>query len=98
MAEIKQFPGITDTTLPAGSQPDAGVVQFCEDLLARAKSGRVQGVAAATVHNDGSTGDGWHMSEMGPGCAHTLMAAIVYLQNRCATSANASDTREEPVG
>ena len=63
----------------AGPEPDQLVVELLEDLLARAKTGEVQGLAAAYIVFGGTTASSWEASG---GSTHTLGFAISTLQHR----------------
>lgn len=43
-----------DEVIPPG-EPRLTVIEMCEDLLERAKSGELMGLATARLHSDGST-------------------------------------------
>ena len=89
--EIRPFPGVTDVGRTAEAQPQADVIEFLTDLLARAERGEVQGVAVATVHPGHNTADGWRLGATSTATMHDLMASVTYLHNRMADSANKRD-------
>ncbi len=91
---IKPFPGIADSKKAPDEQPDATIVAFCEDLVTRAKEGRIRAIAVAMVQPGRVTADGWQRGEYGADCAHELMAAITYLQLRYGCQINAAKDHE----
>lgn len=40
-------------------EPNQSLVEQCEDLLKDAKSGKIQGIIGAVIHNDSSTSEYW---------------------------------------
>lgn len=62
---------------PGEANPD--MVAVIEDLLDRAKSGELRGLAYATFASGDITGTGWEGSD---GSRHPLSSAIAMLQHR----------------
>jgi hypothetical protein len=93
-ADIKAFPGIADPTAEYDEQPDPLIIEFCEDLVSRAKAGQIRGIAVAMVKPGRLTADGWCRSEQGGDCCHELTAAITYLQLRYANQVNMTAERD----
>ena len=62
---------------PGEANPD--MVAVVEDLLDRAKSGELRGLAYATFASGDITGTGWEGSD---GSRHPLSSAIAMLQHR----------------
>ncbi len=91
---VHRFPGVADSSLPAGVQPDPDVIAFCEDLLDRARAGAIQAIAVTLVKPGGYVADGWQRGA-GP-WHHQLMAGITYLQNRFASQVNERDEYDAP--
>ena len=94
-SNVKAFPGVADLTKTPDEQPDIKIIAFCEDLVTRAKAGRIRAIAVAMVQPGRKTADGWRRGEHGADCAHELMAAITYLQLRYGSQSNANDARDE---
>jgi hypothetical protein len=92
--EIKAFPGTADYAKLSDEQPDPAIIEFCEDLVARAKSGQIRAIAVAMVKPGRLTADGWRRSDYGPEIAHELMASITYLQLRYGSQINATSERD----
>lgn len=91
-AEIKRFPGISDSDKAIDAQVDPEIVAFCEDLVVRAKQGDIQAIAVALVKPGRCTADGWQRTKENNG--HDLMASISYLQQRFAAQQNDRSTGE----
>jgi hypothetical protein len=91
---VKTFPGVSDSSKMPDEQPDEAIIEFCEDLVTRAKSGSIRAIAVAMVKNGRLTADGWRRSDHGADCCHELMAAITYLQLRYGNQINATADRE----
>lgn len=87
--KVKLFPGTSDHAVALDQQPQADVIAFIEDLLARAKRGEIQAIAIAVVDPGKHTGDGWRCAVSAS--MHDLMASVTYLQNRMAARTNARD-------
>lgn len=82
-AEIVALPG-ADVPVDARTAPCQEVVEALEDLLKKAKEGRVRAIAVAVVENCELTGEGWYPSEHS--FSHQMMASISDLQFRYARS------------
>jgi hypothetical protein len=93
-SDVRAFPGVSDSAKASDEQPDALIVAFCEDLVARAKAGSIRAIAVAMVQPGRTTADGWRRAGHGADCAHELMAAITYLQLRYGNQVNATADRE----
>jgi hypothetical protein len=91
---MRAFPGVSDATAAPDAQPDAAIIEFCEDLVARARAGQIRAIAVAMVKPGRVTLDGWRRADRGADCCHELMAAITYLQLRYGAQINANDERD----
>jgi hypothetical protein len=60
------------------AKPDPDVIEMCEQLLAEAKEGRIQGLAVATVEADRTFGTAF---EVGGGAVLSLIGAVTLLQH-----------------
>ena len=69
---------VTHLSLSADT-PVASVVELLEDMLARAQTGEIRGVAIACVTTDRCTSTAF---ERGDGSIAMLMASTLYLQHR----------------
>ena len=76
--------GATVTRLPLravdNSAPDPGIIEFLEDMLARAKANEFGAVAVIMCHRDGCVGTGFRTD--GGHWAHQLVAGAVYMLRR----------------
>ena len=93
-SNVRAFPGTADPTKMPDDQPDAAIIAFCEDLVERAKAGKIRAIAVAMVQPGRTTADGWRRAEHGVDCCHELMAAITYLQLRYGNQINVTADRE----
>lgn len=79
MAEVVGLRG----AVPVGA-PVAEVVEVLEDLLERARAGRLRAVAYVAVGADGAVGTGWKVPPEGGG--HAVASGILTLGWRYAAS------------
>ena len=75
MGEVVAFPGCEDASKAAGEQPNKVLVERLEELLQKAKTGEVQGMAVAYVTTSNRASTMW------PSLGHakysqTLAAAV----------------------
>ena len=92
---IHAFPGVVDAKSAIDEQPDSGIIEFCEDLVTRAKAGQIRAIAVALVKPGRAPADGWKRAEHSADCAHELMASITYLQLRYGGQINKNDEVDE---
>ena len=87
---VTPLPGARIDIRPQDPGPQAGVVTFLEDLLARARAGNVQAIAVTFVTPSGRCCDAWQQNDAGTSY-NDLAAGLLYLTQRYAAGINEND-------
>lgn len=84
---MSNITSLTGAAVPGVREPDPEIVALAEELLEKAKDGRLHGLAFVTVIDD-HVGTGW----AGAACRHLMLAGATRLQWRMAEDYENAET------